>query len=84
MGIYDLPASLNKIVEVNGRNDIIFISISMGAQIGYIYATAESEKAKKRIKHIINIGPGLYPGDNELNFYLITQFEKEIEVKPIF
>lgn len=84
MGAFDLPASLEKVSEINGRTDIIYITISLGAQIGYVYATSAPEEAKKRIKLIINIGPGMYPGDNESKFYLITQFQNEIKVLGSF
>lgn len=56
MGFYDLPASIDHILNVTGEQQLIYIGHSLGTTVFYVMASALPEYNKK-IKFQISLAP---------------------------
>lgn len=58
--MYDYPAIFEKISQVTGSNDLVFIGHSMAVSSSMVYASLQPEHAKNHIKILIQMGPITY------------------------
>lgn len=80
MGMYDLPASLDVVIRVNGRSDVIYIGQSLGTNLPYVYGTMQPEEATKRISLIINLAPTLFLGHIKTKYRVFTHYLDKVAV----
>lgn len=58
MAKYDLPALINKALEISGASQVYYVAHSMGTMTGFAQFSNDQELAKK-IKHFYAMGPVL-------------------------
>jgi len=59
MGYYDLPASINYILETTGNRNLFYIGHSMGCTVFYMMAASKPEFCDK-VKAMISLAPAAY------------------------
>lgn len=58
MAVYDVPAQLQRVVEVAGlQRKIIFVGFSMGTAISLIYASEKTDEASSILDGIVALAP---------------------------
>ncbi|XP_025831371.1 uncharacterized protein LOC108737783 [Agrilus planipennis] len=63
MGVYDLPACINYILnKTNASNDIFYVGHSQGGTLFYVYASLFPEIAAKNIKIAFTLAPAVFLG----------------------
>lgn len=61
MGIYDLPAMLNHVSNITGKEgDVIYIGHSMGTTMFYVYASLFPEIASSAVRLMVGLAPVAY------------------------
>jgi lysosomal acid lipase/cholesteryl ester hydrolase len=80
MGMYDLPASLDYIYELNGRRKIIYIGYSQGTVMMFAALTRKLAYFQSRINLFIGLGPAASIGHMES----ITRYFNRIRMESLF
>ncbi|CAG9853675.1 unnamed protein product [Phyllotreta striolata] len=57
LGVYDIPAIVEKVAKITLRNDIVFLGHSMGSTTSLIYPSMKPKHAEKYIKGFIYTAP---------------------------
>lgn len=67
MGLYDLPATINYILNKTNEKKLYFIGHSMGATISYILCSHRPEYNEK-LRLVISLAPTAYPNHKLTTF----------------
>ena len=80
IGIYDLPAVINHISEVNKNDKIIYVGHSMGTTVSYVLASEKPEISSK-IKAIFSVSPIAFLSNTKfLALQIASRFKGIIKV----
>lgn len=58
-GIYDLPASIDKVLQVTGLNKLLYIGYSMGTTSAFVMLSERPEYNNKLIS-LVALAPAVY------------------------
>lgn len=62
MALYDLPATVDKILSITGASDLFYVGHSQGGAIGYAGLSADPSLASK-VKMFAALAPAVYVKD---------------------
>lgn len=84
IGVYDVPAMIDHIIETTGTEKIFYIAHSQGATAFYVMLSEKPEYNNK-IRLMAGIGPAAYMGHlPNLLLRIVAKLEKTIQVIHIF
>ena len=71
MGLYDLPACIDYMLETTGRNDIYYIGHSMGATAFFVMSSLRPEYNSK-IHLMLGVAPLAYVGEVHHSWFRLS------------
>lgn len=80
MGIYDLPAEIDFVLEQTGETQLIYMGHSMGTTMFWVMC-AEKPKYNEKIKQMHALAPVAFMGKVRTPLRLLAPFVTEIEVR---
>lgn len=82
MAAYDLPATVNKVLEVTGASDLVYVGFSQGTQIAFARLSTDSELSKK-IRLFVSLAPIAYIGNMISPLKYLAPFANDIDVSSL-
>ena len=82
MALHDLPATVDKILQITGAKELFYVGHSQGGGIGYAAFSALPDLASK-IKMFAPLAPAVYIQHMTSPLKDFAPFTKELIVSPI-
>lgn len=79
MGVYDLPAAIDHILNTTNKDKIVYIGHSLGTTTFYAFAATRPDYNNKIFFHI-SLAPVAGLGHTTSAFRLLVPYAKKIEV----
>lgn len=80
--MFDLPATVNKILGVTGAKQLFFVGYSQGGLIGYTQLVRDPDLASK-VKLFVALAPSVYLDAIKGPFRLLAHYSKDIDVSSV-
>lgn len=79
MALYDLPATVDKVLSVSGAKQLFLVGHSQGGGIGYACMSANATLASK-VKMFAALAPGVYLNDMTSPVKSLSPLSRDFEV----
>lgn len=79
MALYDVPATVDKILKVSGASEIFYVGHSQGGTIGYAGFSVNATLASK-VKMFAALAPGVYVEHMESPVRKLTPLARDLQV----
>ena len=80
MAAYDLPATVDHVLQVTGSPDLVYIGYSQGSQMAFARLSSDRTLAKK-IRLFVALAPVAYLGNVESPLRFLAPFANDLEVR---
>jgi lysosomal acid lipase/cholesteryl ester hydrolase len=81
MGVHDLPAEIDWILNVTNHKKLSYIGHSMGTTMFYVMASMRSEYNDK-VQFMVSLAPVAFVEHVKSPIRLLAPFVKDLEVRP--
>ena len=82
MALEDLPATIDKVLEVTGASQLFYVAYSQGATAAYAGLSVLSGLQDK-IKLLVSLAPAVYMTDTQSPIRVLAPYAKDIAVNLI-
>lgn len=82
MAAYDLPATVDKVLEVSGADDLVYIGFSQGTQIAFARLSSDKQLSKK-IRLFVALAPVAYLGHLISPLKYLAPFAYDLDVRNV-
>lgn len=80
MGVHDLPAEIDWVLNVTGHKKLYYIGFSMGTTMSYVMASVKPEYNDK-LQFMVSLAPVAFMTHVKSPIRLLVPFVKDLEVK---
>lgn len=82
MGVHDLPAEIDWILNVTGHKKLFYVGHSMGTTMFYVMASMRPEYNDK-VQFMVSLAPVAFVGHVKSPIRLLVPFLKDFEVSHV-
>lgn len=83
MALYDLPATIDKVLEVSGADDLFYVGHSQGGLIGFTGLSANPATASK-VKMFAALAPAVHVKDMQSPLHLLAPLSSGLYVSLFY